>query len=473
MRKQKILFLILPILFIFLFAVSVKATTETVNITNATVRGFNDTDVWESQPSYGAGLAGSIGSNWYAGNSFRSYIMSNLTSISNLTSPDNITSALYCNYVYDGTAGHRNVTVLFVNTTTWHSGTSQGGDDCRYVSCGNGIVWNDAGKTNPAYCSMQPCGNVTGTPNGTCINLDYNFTNVDGSSIWHCWNVTNSARHYNTTDKSFSFMLSSEINNSAQGDDAKIFYSTESTTHTPYLTVSYNNGTVGVCSPNWQTNGTYNKCINSTYYQVNKTYFDMNSCDAENLTYNITTYPVLPYTLSNYLDSCFNTSTWTTSNNYTNTMGCTYTIQNTTYHTLGYSLSGHSDTCLNDTNYNQTNIYNDTKSCDYNIFNYTYPTLSYSLHSTTETCKNSTTANYTYNYTDTKSCGYSNYTYSLINCSGGCANNSCSAPQFPIAPNFYNSVGNGVLARFLQGIIPYVVVLLVIFAVYKSKIWKP
>jgi len=226
------------------FSNVVFASTITVNITNNTVGGFFDADVYETQPSHNTGIFPYIGSNWYTDNSYRTYVKINLTSLTTLTSPNDITQATYCTYVYS-TSGtrSRNITALFVNDTNWIEGTNGDSSDCRYSNCGGGIVWNDAGKINVSYCTMQPCGNVTGTPNGTCVNLDYNFTTITGSGVWKCFNVTNSARNYDSTKKVFSILLTAEINNSAEFDSLKLFTAKESTLAiypSPYLTISYN-----------------------------------------------------------------------------------------------------------------------------------------------------------------------------------------------------------------------------------------
>lgn len=220
-----------------------SATISVGNITNTTFKGIQDTDVWESQPTFNAGNFPYIGTSSVVGNMFRTYVKLNLSSL-NLNSPTDIINATYCNYVYAvDSAQTVNITPLFVNNTIWIEGTGNNTNDCIYDDCKGGIVWNGTGVT---YGTEQPCGNVAGTPNSTCVFMD-NFTQSKSVNVWVCFNVTTAAKNYNATDKMFSIMLSSETNNSI-ATTRKSFMAREASSFTPYLTIFYN---VNVTNEGW------------------------------------------------------------------------------------------------------------------------------------------------------------------------------------------------------------------------------
>lgn len=234
MHGNKILLSFLSFFFLFLvFSISVKATPQigTYNLTTASV--FNDTAVHEVSAEYNFGRGATMRVENNTGDIARSYIKIDLNSLTDLSHPDNITSALYCSNQTTNLAGTRNVTVLFVNNTNWIEGNGSN-TDCHFTdNCNYGISWNGDG-----YTTMQPCGNTSGTPNATCIDLDGNYSSTSNAPVVRCWNITNSARNYNITSKSFSIMLTQELNNSLAGNE-RDFATKENTLLNPFMTISY------------------------------------------------------------------------------------------------------------------------------------------------------------------------------------------------------------------------------------------
>lgn len=271
MHGKQILFILL----FLLFSNNTYAKSTTVNITNATALGINDTIVVEGMNTYNFGAATAANIKWASGGVIREYIKINLSSLTNLSSPDNVTSALYCSYLSSYSAGVRNITVLFVNNTNWLQGTLDAGGDCNPNDCSGGITWSGA-----THGTVQPCNYTEGVPNATCVNLDNNFsTTPNFAAYWACWNVTNSAKNYNTSSKSFSLMLTQEINNSGTSNGDKIFNTVFSASNSSYFTFTYNPpDSAPTLSASW-------KNVSSPVYSSGAAYrFNITACDADDAT---------------------------------------------------------------------------------------------------------------------------------------------------------------------------------------------
>jgi hypothetical protein len=190
------------------------------------------------------------------------------------------------------------------------------------------------------------------------------------------------------------------------------------------------------CTPSWSsTNYTY--CLNSTNYQLDTVWVDLQECDA---SYNITTYPTLPYSLTTSSNDCFNSTQNKTTWIYNDTQSCGYSIINYTYSDLSYGLTSTLYNCLNSTNNQTTYIYNDTSSCGYSVVNYTYPTLNYVYSHLTKDCFNTTRVNNWFWFNDTSGCGNYYNTTNTTNCFvASCGDSNCST-------SYQCSLGNCIFA---------------------------
>jgi len=248
----------------------------------------------------------------------------------------------------------------------------------------NGTYWDTKENYHQVYYPSTI--NWTATANTHCIpsyvrigDRDYLILSKSGAISPHYFNGTNwipdyspfvnidlTYHTYNMNFESFNGSV-----NLLQGDAEYI----SKNTYGYYYT----------CISNW-TSSSYDYCVNSINYRNDVVWYDNQICDEGNYSFNITTYPSLPYLLTNQFINCFNSSN-------------------------------------NETTY----VYNDTKSCGYSVVNYTYPVLIYAFTQQVNDCLNASRVRRTYWYNDTSNCGYYYNTTNTTDCFVAvCSDANCS-----------------------------------------------
>lgn len=108
------------------------------------------------------------------------------------------------------------------------------------------------------------------------------------------------------------------------------------------------------CISDFQLNITNDICFNSTNYEHNTTYYDLNECNISDLWIMNYTYPELEYTFSSSSQTCLNSTDLNVTNTYTDTFPCSYSFSNSSLTYCNYGCSE-----------NQCDDYVETVNCPY------------------------------------------------------------------------------------------------------------